>query len=70
MSPENTSNVEIERFFTKDIQGEVFDSIDWEKTDIAISDDAGKLLFTQKDVEFPSFWSPLARKITCSKYFF
>ena len=70
MSPENTSNVEIERFFTKDIPGEVFDSIDWEKSDIGISDDTGKILFTQKDAEFPSFWSPLARKITCSKYFF
>ncbi|MDP6641382.1 MAG: vitamin B12-dependent ribonucleotide reductase [Nitrososphaerales archaeon] len=64
------SKIEIKDFFTKEIVGNIFDSVEWEKADIDIADDNGNPLFVQKDAEFPSFWSPLARKITCSKYFF
>jgi len=62
--------LKVERYFTKDKSENIYDSFDWEKIEVGISDDSGKLLFVQKDVEFPKFWSALARKITASKYFF
>src|SRR3989344_2434594 len=63
--------LDYKRTFTKNLNGrEVYDSFQWEKTDVDITDDDGKFLFTQKDVEFPRQYSPLARKIVASKYFF
>jgi ribonucleoside-diphosphate reductase alpha chain len=42
----------------------------WVKHDVAIVDDAGKIIFTQRDVEAPESWSPLAVKVVASKYFY
>jgi len=47
-----------------------YDEIDWEKRDVAITDDSGKVIFQQKDVEVPKSWSQLATKIVVSKYFY
>jgi len=59
----------IERYFTQPGKpAEAYFS--WDKSDVDITDDNGVKLFTQKDVEFPSGWSPLARMMTTSKYFF
>jgi ribonucleoside-diphosphate reductase alpha chain len=60
----------IERYFTKLKKNTVFDCFNWEKKDVEIADDSGKVMFVQKEVEFPDFWSALARKITSSKYFY
>lgn len=40
------------------------------KRTIAITDDSGKTVFEQNDVEAPSTWSDLAVKVVASKYFY
>ncbi len=47
-----------------------YDEIEWEKRDVEITDDGGKSIFKQLDVEVPKSWSPLATKIVVSKYFY
>ena len=61
--------LEFQRYFTHEGR-DVYGSFDWEKGDIDITDDSGKKMFTQKGVEFPKTWSPIARKIVASRYFF
>jgi ribonucleoside-diphosphate reductase alpha chain len=46
-----------------------FDEIKWEKRDAVITDSKGKVVFEQKGVEVPSFWSQTATNIAVSKYF-
>ncbi|PJE75480.1 ribonucleoside-diphosphate reductase, adenosylcobalamin-dependent [Candidatus Uhrbacteria bacterium CG10_big_fil_rev_8_21_14_0_10_48_11] len=46
-----------------------YDEITWEKRDASIAGSDGKLVFEQKDVEVPSFWSQLATNVVVSKYF-
>ncbi len=43
---------------------------EWEKRDADITDDKGKVIWVQKDAEFPKQWSKLASDMTASKYFF
>jgi len=67
------SGLQFKRYFTKDIFADgkkPEDVFEWEKCDVDIANDSGKNIFTQEGVEFPKTWSPLARKIVCSKYFF
>src|SRR6185436_19249445 len=45
-----------------------FDEIKWEKRTAEITDDKGKVIFSQNDVEVPEFWSQLATKVVVSKY--
>jgi ribonucleoside-diphosphate reductase alpha chain len=47
-----------------------FDRVKWEKRTAEITDDRGKVVFKQKDVEVPEFWSQLATKVVVSKYFY
>ncbi|MDQ2868064.1 MAG: vitamin B12-dependent ribonucleotide reductase [Verrucomicrobiota bacterium] len=47
-----------------------FDQIEWDRRTAKITDDAGKIIFEQKDIEMPSSWSELATKIAVSKYFY
>ena len=47
-----------------------FDQVKWEKRTAEITDDRGKVVFKQKDVEVPEFWSQLATKVVVSKYFY
>ncbi len=61
--------LKIERYFTR--KGEdVYKSIPWDKSDVEIIGENGEVLFTQKDCEFPKSFSPLARKVIASKYFY
>lgn len=46
-----------------------FDEIAWEKRTAAISNEKGEVVFEQKDVEVPKFWSQLATNVVISKYF-
>jgi ribonucleoside-diphosphate reductase alpha chain len=43
---------------------------EWERRTAEITDDSGKVIFRQEDVEVPKNWSPLATKIAVSKYFY
>ena len=47
-----------------------FDQVKWEKRTAEITDDRGRVVFKQKDVEVPEFWSQLATKVVVSKYFY
>ncbi len=47
-----------------------FDEVEWDRRTAEITDDGGKTIFRQEDVEVPRAWSPLATKIAVSKYFY
>ena len=47
-----------------------FDQIEWERRTAEITDDSGKVIFKQDNVEVPKSWSALATKIAVSKYFY
>jgi ribonucleoside-diphosphate reductase alpha chain len=47
-----------------------FDQVDWERRIAEITDDSGKVIFKQDDIEVPKSWSALATKIAVSKYFY
>ena len=47
-----------------------FDQIEWECRTAEITDDGGKVIFKQEDIEVPKNWSALATKIAVSKYFY
>jgi len=47
-----------------------FDQVAWEKRTAEITDDAGKIIFRQENVEVPKSWSLLATKVVVSKYFY
>src|SRR3989441_3687627 len=46
-----------------------YDAIKWEIRDAVITDHKGQVIFEQKNVEVPSFWSQTATNIVASKYF-
>jgi ribonucleoside-diphosphate reductase alpha chain len=47
-----------------------FDQIEWDKRTAEITDDGGKVIFKQENVEVPKSWSVLATKVVVSKYFY
>jgi ribonucleoside-diphosphate reductase alpha chain len=47
-----------------------FDQVEWERRTAEITDDSGKVIFKQEDIEAPKSWSALATKIAVSKYFY
>ncbi len=47
-----------------------FDQVEWERRVAEITDDSGKVIFKQEDIEVPKSWSALATKIAVSKYFY
>jgi len=66
--------MKIERFFT--LEGKspfeydrLNKKINWVNEEVKVTDDVGKVIFTQKNVSKPDFWSPLAMKVVASKYF-
>ena len=59
----------IERYFSTE-NVHPFDQIEWEKRTATITDEQGKVVFEQKDVEVPKAFSQLATKVVVSKYFY
>ncbi len=59
----------IQRIFS-DANVKPFDQVEWEKRTAEITDDAGKVIFKQENVEVPKSWSILATKVVVSKYFY
>src|SRR5712672_634387 len=47
-----------------------FDEVEWERRTAEITDDGGKIIFKQDNIEVPADWSELATKIAVSKYFY
>src|SRR5688572_7932955 len=68
-SNSSTSSLRIERTFS-DAKVNPFDQIEWDKRTAEITDDAGKVIFKQENVEVPKSWSVLATKVVVSKYFY
>ena len=58
-----------ERVFS-DPKVKPFDQIEWDRRTAEITDDAGKVIFKQENVEVPKSWSLLATKVVVSKYFY
>src|SRR5213083_3350077 len=46
------------------------DQIEWERRTAEITDDSGKVIFKQENVEVPKSWSALATKVVVSKYYY
>jgi ribonucleoside-diphosphate reductase alpha chain len=64
----SVSGLEFDRYFSRD-GVDPFDEIDWELRSAVIANERGELVFDQRDVEFPKFWSQQATNIVVSKYF-
>jgi ribonucleoside-diphosphate reductase alpha chain len=56
------------RFFTE-AGVDAFDEVEWEIRSALIGNDRGEMVFEQRDVEIPKFWSQQATNIVVSKYF-
>ena len=57
-----------QRHFTSPDQ-HPFDAVAWERRSAVISDEKGRVVFEQHDVEIPAAWSQLATNVVVSKYF-
>src|SRR5262245_45758732 len=65
----NNTGLHFKRVFS-DAAITPFDQIEWERRTAEITDDGGKVIFKQEDIEVPKSWSALATKIAVSKYFY
>ncbi len=59
----------LQRVFS-DPKAKPCDQIEWERRTAEITDDTGKTIFRQENVEVPKTWSLLATKVVVSKYFY
>jgi ribonucleoside-diphosphate reductase alpha chain len=64
-----SKGLKFERVFSRD-DVTPFDQIEWDRRTAKITDDGGKVIFEQTNVEVPKTWSELATKIAVSKYFY
>src|SRR5256712_10761751 len=69
LSKRKRRGLDFERVFSDAAVGP-FDQIEWERRTAEITDDSGKIIFKQENVEVPKSWSALATKIAVSKYFY
>src|SRR5262245_46970777 len=58
----------LERYFTRP-GVDPFDEVEWEVRTAVIGSEKGEIVFEQKDVEVPKFWSQTATNVVASKYF-
>jgi ribonucleoside-diphosphate reductase alpha chain len=68
------SEMKVGRFFTREGESSFkFDiygnPLKWVAENVSVTDDMGKVIFTQPNVSRPDFWSPLAIKVVANKYF-
>ncbi len=62
------AGLEFRRFFT--LPGvDPFAEVTWEQRAAVIGNERGEVVFEQRDVEIPAFWSQQATNIVVSKYF-
>src|SRR6202007_1382308 len=62
------TGLEFERYFT-DGRTAPLDAVEWEHRVAQISNEKGKTIFRQENVEVPKGWSQTATNIVASKYF-
>ena len=63
------TGLQFERVFS-DASIAPLNQIAWEQRIAEITDDSGKIIFKQENIEVPKSWSALATKIAVSKYFY
>jgi ribonucleoside-diphosphate reductase alpha chain len=68
-APAKRQGLRVERVFS-DAKVAPFDQIEWDRRTAEITDDAGKVIFKQENIEVPKSWSQLATKVVVSKYFY
>src|ERR1043165_4562058 len=59
--------LKLERVFSQ-ARVRPFDELEWDRRTAEITDDGGKVIFKQENVEVPKSWSVLATKVVVSKY--
>jgi len=69
MVGQSKKSLRVARTFS-DAKVKPFDQIEWDRRTAEITDDGGKVIFKQENVEVPKFWSVLATKVVVSKYFY
>ncbi|MFL6521036.1 MAG: vitamin B12-dependent ribonucleotide reductase [Chthoniobacterales bacterium] len=69
VSKKKSKGLRFDRVFS-DANCAPFDEVDWERRTAEITDDSGKVIFKQENIEVPKSWSALATKIAVSKYFY
>jgi ribonucleoside-diphosphate reductase alpha chain len=69
VAPSARKALRIERIFS-DSKVNPFDQLEWDNRTAEITDDSGKVIFKQENVEVPKSWSVLATKVVVSKYFY
>src|ERR1051325_10362345 len=70
LRPQNSRRaLRVERVFS-DAKLKPFDQIEWERRTAEITDDSGRTIFKQENIDVPKSWSVLATKVVCSKYFY
>jgi ribonucleoside-diphosphate reductase alpha chain len=63
-----TGGIAIDRFYTRP-GVDVWDTTEWDLRSAVITNERGEVVFEQKDVEMPKFWSQMATNVVVSKYF-
>lgn len=63
-----TPGLEYRRYFSR-AGIDPFDEVEWELRSAVIGSERGDVVFEQRDVEIPKFWSQQATNIVVSKYF-
>ncbi len=58
----------VKRYFTKE-GVHPYDELEWERRTAKITSSKGEIIFEQRDVEVPKFWSQTATDIVAEKYF-
>ena len=67
-SKADRQGLEFPRYFSR-AESDPFDEIEWESRSAVIGNEQGEVVFEQRDVEIPAFWSQQATNIVVSKYF-
>jgi ribonucleoside-diphosphate reductase alpha chain len=67
-SPPDGSGISFERFYTT-AGVDPYDTCEWELRTAAITNEKGEIVFEQREVEVPKFWSQMATNVVVSKYF-
>jgi ribonucleoside-diphosphate reductase alpha chain len=63
-------NTKTKKFKIESIyDGDAYNSVKWVKRDAIIKNVSGEIIFEQRNVEFPDFWSETAINTVCDKYF-
>ena len=65
---QDTTGLQFPRYFTTP-GVDPFDEVEWELRHAVIGNERGSVVFEQRDVEIPRFWSQQATNIVVSKYF-